>query len=178
MSMNRTCPNCFQKENIRVNFGGNREAEREFHSQKWCNCDYNSPDEMMIDQDMGFTDPNWIRVAKYFIKDYHLRISQGHIKTSEELVRFFLKLLKSSANNIRKSIELIDEKDDEEYGFIYEGKTKNRPKTNIFKTTLYHNVSIPESKEHFMKTTKSSYLRMFILVSIGIVMGLIVGKLF
>ena len=146
MSINRLCPNCFQEENIRVNFGDDREFEREFHAQKWCKCGYNSPTEMMVDQDMGFSDPNWIRIAKCFVENYHLRISEGHIETSEELVRFFLKLLKSSANNIYKSIEIVDQKDKEEYEFIYNGKSKNKPKTNVFGTKLLCIVNLPISK--------------------------------
>lgn len=180
MSINRSCPNCFQIENDRSNFGDNREAEREFHSQKWCNCGYNSPNDMMVDQDMGFTDPNWIRIAKHFIENYHLRISQGRIQTSEELVRFFLKLLKSSANNIRKSIELIDKEENEEYEFIYDGKTKKKPRINIFERKLHSILSIPisESTQHYVvKSEKKSTSKGIILLSIGIVLGIIIGKL-
>jgi hypothetical protein len=58
MSANRICPNCFKKDNIRVNFGDEEESARKFHSLKWCDWNYNSPNEMMVDQDMGFTDPD------------------------------------------------------------------------------------------------------------------------
>jgi hypothetical protein len=132
MSMRRICPNCYRNENIRANFGDIIESERKFHSDKWCNCGYNSPEEMMADQDMGFLDPKWIPIAKYFIDNYHLRIKQGEIKSKEELVRFFLKLLKSSANNIHSSIELIPIKENEKWEFIYHGRPDKKPRTDIF----------------------------------------------
>jgi len=130
--MRRICPNCYRNENSRVNFGDNREAERKFHSDKWCNCGYNSPEEMMLDQDMGFLDPKWIPIAKDFIENYHLRLKQGEIKSKEELVRFFLKLIKSSANNIHFSIELVPIKENEKWEFTYHGRTDKKPKTDIF----------------------------------------------
>lgn len=180
MSINRTCQNCFQEEKIRVNFGNNIEAERDFHTQKWCSCGYNSPSEMMADQDMGFTDPKWIPIAMYFIENYHLRISQGHIHNSEELVRFFLKLLKSSANNIRKSIEIDDRKQNEEYEFIYEGKAKQKPRTNIFKDTFFPNINFEnqQSKQGYQtnhQKPKSSKIVLYMVV--GIFIGLVVGIL-
>lgn len=133
MSMYRTCPNCFKTEGIRVNFGENHEAEKEFHKEKWCNCGYNSPEEMMKDQDMGFEDPRWIPIAKYFLKNYHLRIRQGQINSKEEQVRFFLKLLQSSANNYYTSLDLVNLKEVEGYKLIWDGKTETPPKVDIFK---------------------------------------------
>lgn len=132
MSVSRVFPNCFRSEGVRFNFGNNREAEQSFHQEHWCNCGYSSPEEMMKDQDMGFDHPEWIRIAKYFLENYHLRLNQGLIESEEEHVRFFLKLLKSSANNVRLSIDLVDRKDGEEYDFIYNGKSDHTPKTNIF----------------------------------------------
>ena len=35
MSMNRQCRDCDELEDIRFNFGDDREAEREFHSQTY-----------------------------------------------------------------------------------------------------------------------------------------------
>lgn len=131
--MQRRCPNCFRTEKIRVNFGNNREAEKEFHQQKWCNCGYNSPEEMMKDQDMGFEDAKWIPIAKYFLDNYHLRIRQGQINSKEEHVRFFLKLLQSSANNCNASLDLVNLKESEEFKLIWDGRTKTPPKVNIFK---------------------------------------------
>ena len=133
MSINRICPNCFRKENIRVNFGNNNDAEEEFHSQKWCDCGYNSPEEMMKDQDMGFEDPYWIPIAKDFIYEYHLRMQQGLINSKEENVRFFLKLLKSTANGYWFSIKLINNRNEKfNYESIFNGKSEHIPKTNIF----------------------------------------------
>lgn len=106
MSMNRVCPICYRKESIRFNFGNNREAESDFHKQKWCDCGYSSGEEMMKDQDLGFTDSRWVGIVKYFLDNYFLRIGQGAISNKDENARFFLKLLKSSANNYRLSIEL------------------------------------------------------------------------
>ncbi len=59
-------------------------------------------------------------------------MNQGHIKNKEENVRFFLKLLKSSANNFRMTINLTPKIEGEEYEFIYDGKTKQKPRVNIF----------------------------------------------
>lgn len=132
MSMNRVCPNCFKKEQVRFNFGRNIEAERKFHSEKWCTCGYNSPEEMMYDQDMGFTDPNWIRVAKYFLENYHSTLAKHQFDSKEELVRFFLKQLKQSANNIYKEIVLINKDKNSGWENINYGKAKIKPKTNIF----------------------------------------------
>lgn len=132
MSVRRICPNCYRKENKRSNFGDNIKAERKYHSEKWCNCGYNSPEEMMVDQEMGFLDPKWIPIAKFFIENYHLRLKQGEIKSKGELVRFFLKLLKSSANNFHRSIELIPIKETEKWEFIYHGRTDKKPRTDIF----------------------------------------------
>jgi hypothetical protein len=132
MSINRICPNCFKEEGIRLNFGPNREAETSFHQQKWCNCGYQSPEEMMQDQDLGFSNPLWVPIIKYFLNEYYLRLQQGKIKNKEEHVRFFLKLLKGSANNYGFSIELVNRKDGEEYKLISDGKTEKKPRVNIF----------------------------------------------
>jgi hypothetical protein len=130
--MNRVCPNCYRKEELRVNFGNDREAEAMFHQQKWCSCGYQSPQEMMRDQDLGFEDPRWVPIARYFLNEYYLRLKQGEINNKDEHVRFFLKLLKSAANNRRLSIELVNRKDNEEWKFVYDGKSKNNPRKNIF----------------------------------------------
>lgn len=136
MSMYRTCTNCFQQEGIRFNFGDNHDAEAKFHRERWCKCGYSSPEEMMADQDLGFDDPRWVPITKYFLNQYYLRISQGSIINKDEHVRFFLKLLKSSINNYHLSAELVQKKADEEYKFIYNGKTEKIPKINIFKNSF------------------------------------------
>ncbi|WP_242084216.1 hypothetical protein [Aestuariivivens sediminis] len=132
MSMNRVCPNCFRKENLRYNFGNNIEAEKKFHSEKWCECGYNSPKEMMLDQDMGFTDPDWIRIAKYFIENYHATLATHQFNSKDEVVRFFLKMLKYSANNIYKEIVLVNNDKNNHWENINYGKPKTKPKSNIF----------------------------------------------
>lgn len=136
MSIQRTCRKCFQTEANRYNFGSDREAERKFHAEDWCTCGYTSSMEMMKDQDLGFDDPRWVRLAKYFIETYHRGLSEGEIKSKDELVRFFLKLLKDSANNIGQSIEIVELKEGEEYESIYNGQAKATPKTDIFEGEL------------------------------------------
>lgn len=132
MSMSRTCPNCYRQEGVRFNFGGNYEAEADFHRQQWCSCGYSSPEEMMQDQDLGFDDPRWVGIAKYFLNEYYLRISQGRITNKDEHVRFFLKLLKSSINNYRLSAELVPRHEDEDWNYVYDGNTEKEPQANIF----------------------------------------------
>ena len=132
MSMNRVCPICYREEGIRFNFGNNYEAESEFHKQNWCDCGYSSGEEMMKDQDLGFTDKRWVGVIKYFLNEYFLRLGQGYISNKDENARFFLKLLKSSANNYRLSIELKTRNENEEWEYIYDGKPKKQPQINIF----------------------------------------------
>jgi hypothetical protein len=134
--MNRVCPICYRTENARFNFGNNREAESEFHKQKWCNCGYTSGEEMMKDQDLGFTDKRWVGIAKYFLDNYFLRLGQGSISNKDENVRFFLKLLKSSANNYRLSLELKPRNEDEKWEFVYDGKPKKIPRKNIFDNSM------------------------------------------
>jgi hypothetical protein len=131
MSIARRCPNCFRQEGVRFNFGDDREAEKAFHQEKWCSCGYSSPEEMMKDQDFGFDDPKWVPIAKHFLENYHNSLEQGLIHSRDEQVRFFLKLLKSSANNYYKSIDLIDRREDESYEFVYNGKPEQPPRLNI-----------------------------------------------
>ena len=134
--MNRVCPICYRKENIRFNFGDNREAESEFHKEKWCDCGYTSGEEMMKDQDLGFSDKRWVGIVKYFLDNYFLRLGQGAVSNKDENARFFLKLLKSSANNYRLSIELKPRNEDEDWEFIYDGKPKKKPRKNIFDNSM------------------------------------------
>ena len=136
MSINRVCPICYQKEGVRFNFGNNREAEAEFHKRSWCDCDYSSGEQMMTDQDLGFTDKKWVGIVRYFLNEYYLRIGQGAIANKDEHVRFFLKLLKNSANKYRLSIELKSKNEDEDWEFIYNGKPKKQPQKNIFDNTF------------------------------------------
>lgn len=180
MSTNRVCPNCFQEENIRFNFGNDRNAERTFHSQKWCSCGYNSPNEMMIDQDLGFNDPCWLRIARYFLENYHLRIAQGEIRSKEELVRFFLKLLKNSASNFHKSIELKN-KTNNEYDFIYNGRSLRTPKAKIMDEYSISNITIPTQNTTAKQTPeikKHNYLNKLLYIIFGIVVGILITRLF
>lgn len=179
MSIARTCPNCYQKEGIRYNFGNDREAEKEFHSKNWCDCGYLSPNEMMLDQDMGFDDPKWIPIAKYFIKNYHDSISQGYIHNSEELLRFFLKLLQSSANNVRKSIVIVDRKEGEEYEYVFEGKAKKTPKSDIFKDFVIPELKFPYVLPNLNKgKNRLSSSNIIVWLSLGVIIGVGLGKLF
>lgn len=154
MSIKRRCPNCFRNESIRFNFGDDIDAEKTFHNLNWCDCGYESPEEMMLNQDMGFTDPRWIPIAKYFLDNYHLRLRQGHIQNKDEIVRFFLKLLKSATTNCGASIELVNSNKDEEWSFIYNGKAEYTPRVNIFDSedfltgffNLKHSISTEKNK--------------------------------
>ncbi len=132
MSMNRRCPNCYRTELFRFNFGRNRDSETKFHKAKWCDCGYDSPQEMMLDQDMGFNDPLWIPIGKQLLTQYHEGLRNEKVSSLEEQMRFFLKLLQSAANNMRCSIEIVPIKENEKHTAIFDGKTKNPPKSEIF----------------------------------------------
>lgn len=132
MSMSRRCPNCYRTDSLRFNFGNNRDSEKEFHKVKWCDCGYNSPQEMMLDQDMGFEDPLWIPIGKQLLTQYHEGLRNEKVSSLEEQMRFFLKLLQSAANNMRCSLEIVPIKPNEKHTTIFDGKTKNPPKSEIF----------------------------------------------
>ena len=53
MSMNRICRTCGQEEDIRINFGGDVEAEREFHSKDYfcMECRANDMDTLAKESD-------------------------------------------------------------------------------------------------------------------------------
>jgi len=136
MSVHRVCQICYQKEDIRLNFGDNHEAETKFHRQSWCQCGYSSGEEMMKDQDLGFTDNRWVGIIKYFLNEYYLRIGQGVIANKDEHARFFLKLLNHSFKNYRVSIELKPKSDDENWEYFHDGVPKTQPRKNIFDNTL------------------------------------------
>jgi len=177
MSVNRTCPNCFRVEGIRANFGNDREAERAFHQQIWCSCGYSSPEQMMRDQDMGFDDPRWLRIAKYFIENYHLRLKQGEVRSEEELVRFFLRLLKSSASNVRTQL-VLESSDGSDYEFVYHGRTAHVPQADVFSNDMpydflrirtIHQSHLDYQAEKVKEKTK------YLLVAGGVIAGLIAG---
>ncbi len=133
MSVSRICPNCYRKEGIRVNFGNNHSAEKEFHQQHWCSCGYSSPEEMMKDQDLGFSDAKWVLIIKDFLNTYYDIISTTVIPNKDEHIRLFLKLLKNKINWYDLSVELIPKKLNlDEYEYVRNGKPKKQPKLNIF----------------------------------------------
>jgi hypothetical protein len=180
MSMSRRCPNCFQAEGLRVNFGFSSKAEKDFHKQKWCKCGYETPEEMMKDQDMGFEDPVWITIAKSFLEEYHLRLSQGHIKGKAELVRFFLRSLKESAYYSSKSITLVGQKTDEGREWFDFGKTKQKPRTDIFKREpLFYATMAYSNLLHSSKvlSRRHSRNRHIFFVVVGLIIGFMVGRL-
>jgi len=189
MSIARTCPKCYQQEQIRVNFGPNIQAEQEFHREDWCNCGYSSAHEMMADQDMPFSDPKWIPFAKHFLNEYHIRFEQGRIRDNEELVRFFLRLLKFSANNINRSIQLTDKKPGESYQTISDGETDHKPKASIFRdgtmmdcsVALFFakrssvNKRVPPSQPVKDEKPNRTFLWMFLSVVAGFILGYLVA---
>jgi hypothetical protein len=132
MSMPRRCPNCYRTEDIRVNFGDNREAEAAFHQRKWCDCDYSSPEEMMQDQDLGFEDPKWLPVAKEFLNRYHRELRAGQLSTKGDHIRCFLISLKSSFDDYRISASLSQNGDLRTFKPSKSLSKKHKPKTDIF----------------------------------------------
>lgn len=113
MSLYRICPNCFENDGLRVSFS-NIESERAYHSEKWCNCGYNSPEEMMVDRDMGFTDPKWFFISQYIIRNLNEKVlNLDNTDNQIEMQRNFLKLLIQSARYVRASLELNDLKEPE-----------------------------------------------------------------
>jgi hypothetical protein len=192
MSRERICSKCYQQEMTRYNFGEDIEAEKAFHAKDWCKCGYTSAEEMMVDQDMPFSDPKWIPLAKHFLNEYHIRLDEEQIRNSEQLVRFFLRLLKSSANNIGLSVTLINQKADEVYKFVSDGKTDRKPKTNIFSDRSMHYAAVallannfknkvPEQKESYseaLEKTKTSWKWPFLYLICGMVLGSLLSYLF
>jgi len=135
MSVARTCSSCFRREAIRHNFDGDSEAERAFHAQtSWCGCGYITPQEMMQDQDLGFSDPAWFHVGRRFLTDYHDGLHRGVTVTPEEHMRYFLKLFQSTTATMGYRVELIPDEtlDVPSYGFIKYGKREWDPKVTLF----------------------------------------------
>lgn len=182
MSMNRVCPMCFQEERFRYFFVDN-ESEAEFHrDNRWCSCGYESPEEMMQDQDLGFTDYRWVLIIRSFLNEYYLRLSQGVILNKDEHVRFFLKLLKFSANDYRLSIELTPPKKNELLEYIVDGVPKKQPHSNIFDDAfeLKHLpkqvvLDVLNTKIHNSYTQSLQEIKK--LKRIGIIKNLIIGGL-
>ncbi len=103
----RTCPACLRSNHIYANFGDNIEAAKAYHNAKnWCKCGYESAEEMMQDQDLGFSDPYWLPIIKHCFNEFFSRYDKGQLESPEEQVRFFLKQLKYSAYNYHRSIKL------------------------------------------------------------------------
>jgi hypothetical protein len=103
----RTCPACLRSNHIYANFGDNIEAAKAYHNAKnWCKCGYESAEEMMQDQDLGFSDPYWLPIIKGCFNEFFSRYDKGLLESPEEQVRFFLKQLKYSAYNNHRSIKL------------------------------------------------------------------------
>lgn len=53
MSTNRVCKICLKKEDgIRFNFGKSYKAEKEFHSDNWCDCTSKKSKQTILHQDI------------------------------------------------------------------------------------------------------------------------------
>jgi hypothetical protein len=103
----RTCPACLRSNHIYANFGDNAEAQRAYqYANNWCKCGYTSAEEMMQDQDLGFSDPYWLPIIKHCFNEFFNRYDKGQLESPEEQVRFFLKQLKYSAYNHHRNIRL------------------------------------------------------------------------
>jgi hypothetical protein len=131
MSVKNICKDCFRESKVRMNFGYDSEAENEYHSSKLCNCPYNSPEEMMIDQDMGEMDPNWFRIAKNLLPDFKSKLRT--CTKEEEEVRLFLKLLDYHTKNYHKSVELIDAEQPISQDFDISSKPNKPVNFDVFK---------------------------------------------
>jgi len=81
---------------------------------------------------MGFKNPKWVKIGKYFLNHYHPVINEGSIEYKDEWLRFFLKLLQSSANKYELSIELTNINKNESWSKIEDGKTSRKVKSIIF----------------------------------------------
>jgi len=57
-----------------MNFGKNEEAEKAFHATKWCDCGYNSPEEML--REMDINDPRRIRIEKKLLANLNFRAAR------------------------------------------------------------------------------------------------------
>lgn len=161
MGMNRVCPICYQQEAFSFNFGPNSVANAEFHQKKWCKCGYTSGEELMKDQDLGFTDNRWVGVAKSFLIDFFEKASSGGILSKDQMVRLFLKQLKNSANNYDLSIELVPIKEGEEWNFIEDGNPIHRPRKDVFNNaidleTLPDKIILNEMKQNILNDYKKS----------------------
>ncbi len=124
------CPNCYREYNLYKS----RNLDKNFvpNPKKVCSCKYNSPEEMMEDHDMGFKDPKWVKIGKYFLNHYHPVINESSIEYKDEWLRFFLKLLQSSANKYGLSLELTNIKKNESWSKVVDGKTSRKVKSMIF----------------------------------------------
>lgn len=134
---------------------------------------------------MPFDDPAWVQVAKHFLEEYHLRIRQGEFKDLTELVRFTLRLLKSSANNVNRSIVLTEKNEDERYTSVYGGKTDKKPKLDIFSgpSMMYSSMALLSAKINAHNAKENSIApkakrnRRWAWGILGLIVGLILGSL-
>jgi hypothetical protein len=126
------CNNCYKASNIHFNFGNDREAENAYHKNYNCDCGYSSPEEMMRDQDLGFTDPRWVIIAKDFLNEYYILLRIRTIKSKDQHIRFFLKQLKYSINKYAGTIELVPNSQVEACEYANDGTTKIVTQANIF----------------------------------------------
>lgn len=130
MSQIIECPNCFNE--YKIHKSPNLSEDFTPNPKGFCSCEYNSPEEMIEDYDFGFNDPKWVKIAKHFLNHYHPVINEAKIEYKDEWMRFFLKLLQSSANKFGLSIELTDIKENESWSDVLDGKTSRKLKSIIF----------------------------------------------
>lgn len=179
MSLNRVCRNCYRGDDIRMNFGYDTASEEAYHKKNWCSCGYSSHEEMMLDQNLGFTDPRWVKIGKNFLNDYYHKIRLHKIMNKDDHMRWFLKLLHSTAENHGLAIHLSTRKPD------YNNKTNitaKNPKSNIFEDDhalryvpdkiVLNTTGLHEKAQKLVKLNKKKNIWMAILISIIILLSL------
>jgi len=109
MGMSRTCPNCFAEDGLHFSFV-DFTAEISHHTTKWCNCGYETPNQMMEDlrkkYRFEFEDPKWVYFARKYL---HRRKQKQNFKhdITLELVGGFLHDMYWASNYSSSNISLI-----------------------------------------------------------------------
>jgi len=100
MGLPKTCPNCFANDGIFWNYDGSEEEIKKIYDQKWCDCGYNSPEEMIEGlakkYEFKFKDPKWVKLARAYIDRKNYKEDKRTIITLKEVGEFLHDLYWSS----------------------------------------------------------------------------------
>ena len=100
MGLPKTCPNCFANDGIFWNYDGSEEEINKIYAQKWCDCGYNSPEEMIEGlakkYEFKFKDPKWVKLARAYIDRKNYKEDKRTIITLKEVGEFLHNLYWSS----------------------------------------------------------------------------------